>query len=242
MKLHRFNEEGIKEFADFLDALEVNPGIPIPNQLLTNPALALPVSASEEIQNITFKNRLDFAQHLDRILSTVTGCDVEADVGLWSWITLLYFDQVCPAESNGFRKIRERARYIPAVSNFRKYYRHLLAGPYRVYRAHRNAPETALILLCGPLHRPGDIVEQIVARQEIITNPNAVALATKIYYDTETGSFRRGAASKGKGSARRLADVMNQFDVTWDLYWMTSENLLQKLPDEFENFRSKTRS
>jgi hypothetical protein len=164
---------------------------------------------------------------------------VERDAGLWGWLSLYYFDQVCPKDVNGHRKVRERARYIPAVSDFRKYYRHLLAGPYRVYRAHRLAPDNALVLLCGPLHRPGEIVEQLIARQEIVTNPNAVGLATKIYYDASTGSFRRGAAAKGNGSARRLADVLNQFDVTWDLYWMAPARLLAKLPAEFEKFTRK---
>jgi hypothetical protein len=92
-------------------------------------------------------------------------------------------------------------------------------------------------LLCGPLDKPGEIVEQLVARQEIITNPQAVALATAIYFDNTSGSFKRGAAGKGRGSARRLADVLNQFDVTWDLYSMAVTGISTKLPREFDRFR-----
>jgi hypothetical protein len=181
---------------------------------------------------------MDAARYLDAILSNVTGCDVERDVGLWVWLTLFYFDQVCPPDGNGRRKVGAYARYVPAVTNHQKYYRHLLAGPYRVLRAHRSNPDRALVLLCGPLYRPGDIVEQLVARQEIVTNPNAVEVATAIYFDPQRGSFRRGAAGKGAGSARRLADILNQFDVTWDLYSMSVPDILAKLPKEFDRFRA----
>jgi hypothetical protein len=93
------------------------------------------------------------------------------------------------------------------------------------------------VLLCGPLDRPGEIVEQIVARSEIITNPHAVEVATTIYFDPKSGSFKRGAAGKGGGSVRRLADILNQFDLTWDLYWMSAVSILAKLPGEFDRFR-----
>jgi hypothetical protein len=93
------------------------------------------------------------------------------------------------------------------------------------------------VLLCGPLFRPGEIVEQIVARSEILTNANAVEVATAIYFDPRSGSFKRGAAGKGGGSVRRLADVLNQFDLTWDLYWMSAAGILAKLPGEFDRFR-----
>jgi hypothetical protein len=237
MKLQRFNDEGINRFAQFLDSLSVDPSLALPTDLLTDVACAVPVPPGPEVDPKQFTSRMDAARYLDGILTGVTGCDVERDAGLWAWLSLFYFDQICPPDGHGRRKVREQARYIPAVTNFQKYYRHLLAGPYRVFRAHRKNPDRALVLLCGPLHKPGDIVEQIVSRQEIITNPHAVELATTIYFDPKSGSFRRGAAGKGGGSARRLADVLNQFDVTWDLYWMSAIGILGKLPKEFERFR-----
>lgn len=237
MKLHRFNEEGINRFAQFLDALSADPALALPTDLLTDPAYAVAIPSSPEVHPKQFPNRMDAAKYLDNILSDVTGCDVDRDAGLWAWLSLFYFDQVCPPDGNGHRNVREQARYIPAVTNYQKYYRHLLAGPYRVYRAHRTNPDRALVLLCGPLHKPGDVVEQLVSRQEIITNPHAVELATAIYFDPKSGSFKRGAAGKGRGSARRLADILNQFDVTWDLYWLPSVGIVGKLPKEFDRFR-----
>ena len=34
----------------------------------------------------------------------------------------------------------------------------------------------------------------------------------------------------------RLADYLSQIDVTWDLYLLTPEELLWRLPKEFEDF------
>jgi hypothetical protein len=237
MKLHRFNDEGITRFQQFLDGLSADPTLPVPGDLLADPRCAVTVPPGPEVDARQFGSRMEAARYLDDLLSGVSGCDVQRDAGLWAWLALFYFDQVCPQDGNGHRKPGEPARYIPAVSNYQKYYRHLLAGPYRVFRAHRSDPNRALVLLCGPLHKPGEIVEQIVARQEIITNPHAVELATTIYFDPVTGSFKRGAAGKGRGSARRLADILNQFDVTWDLYWMAPGAILAKLPREFDRFR-----
>lgn len=240
MKLHRFNDEGLAYFIQFLDALALNPAAGIPIDLLADPRYVLAVPPSPDIEARLFANRMEAAKYLDEILSRVTGCDVERDAGLWAWLTLFYFDQLCPPDGHGRRKVGQRARYIPAVTDYQKYYRHLLGGPYRVLRAHHDDPKRALVLLCGPLHKPGEVVEQLVARQQIITNPHAVEVATAIYFDPRSGSFKRGAASKSGGSARRLVDVLNQFDLTWDLYWMSAISILSKLPGEFDRFRPST--
>lgn len=237
MRLHRFTPEGVAQFSLFLSELKSNPRTAAPTQLLTDESVATLVPSSPELINLPFASRMDAARYLDSVLSQTSDCDVDRDVGLWTWLTLFFFDQMCPPSSQGQRKVGEIVRYIPAVDDYRKYYRHLLAGPYRVYRAHRADPSRALILLCGPLHKPGEIVEQVVARQEIITNPSAVDVATRMYFDLPRGTFKRGAAGKGKGSARRLADVLNQYDVTWDLYAMSAEALLGRLPKEFDRFR-----
>ncbi len=236
MRLRRFNDVGIARFGAYLDGLAADPALPPPAALLEDDEASAPLPGDAVPIAAKFANRMAAARTLDELLSKVTGCDVERDGGLWTWLTLFYFDSVCPKDGNGRRKAEARARYIPAVTDYQKYYRHLLAGPYRVFRAHRTDPDRALVLLCGPVHRPGEIVEQLLSRQEIITNPSAVEAATEIYFDKAKGGFRRGAAGKGAGSARRLAAVLNQFDLTWDLASMTAQQLMERLPREFDRF------
>ncbi len=173
-----------------------------------------------------------------RLLSGSGISGVEKDKGLWAWLSLFFFEQLCPTDKLGRRQPKERARWIPATSDFRKYYRHLLAGPYRIFRAHRDNPERALALLSGRLDTPGEVAEQMAARQELVTNKAVVALATNLYIDPATRRLRLGAAGKGPGSARRLSDVLRQFDVTWDLYTMQASDLMAMMPEEFRRFQS----
>lgn len=64
-------------------------------------------------------------------------------------------------------------------------------------------------------------------------------VATDLYVDPSTGKAKSGAGGKGPGSARRLADMVNQLDLTWDLYAMFPKGLLTLLPKEFDRFRPK---
>jgi hypothetical protein len=161
--------------------------------------------------------------------------NIESDQGLWTWLSLFYFDELYPPAARVRRKPGERARWILNTSG-RRYYRHLLAGPFLIYKSHRDNPDRAMVLLCGPLADPGEIVAQIASRQEIVTNRGLMEAAKMLYYDSSNRKPKRGAASKTKGAARRFADVMNQFDVTWDLYSLEAADVIRLLPDEFSRF------
>jgi len=222
----------------FLDSLTTDTPMPWPDGLLTDADATEAIEPEIEVEDRSFSNRFEVGQYLNDLLGDSGIDNIEYDRGIWAWLALFFFDQLCPADSHGRRRPGERARWIPAIGNFRKYYRHLLAGPFRIYRAHREEPERALVLLCTPPHSPGDIVEQLASRQEIVTNAAVMKAATHLYVDPDTGQPKRGAAGRAGGSARRLADVLNQFDMTWDLYSMSWNSITVMLPQEFERFQS----
>jgi hypothetical protein len=236
MKLRRLNAEGLRLFAEYLDALKATPALPPPVALLTDDATS-EQAASVEIARQTFGSRFAAGQWLHDTLEAARLADVARDAGLWAWLSLLHFDEVCPPDGRGHRKPGERARHIPDVGNFQRYYRHLLAGPWRIYRTHRDDPARALVVLCQPLHTPGDLVEQLASRQELVTNRAFLAAATTLYVDPQTQQPKRGGGGKSRGTARRLADFCNQIDVTWDLYALSPGELLAKLPKEFQRFQ-----
>lgn len=115
----------------------------------------------------------------------------------------------------------------------------MLAGPYYIHRAHKEEPDRALAVLCGDVGKMGDIVEQLASRQEMVTNPGVMRAATTLYVDEDTRTQKRGAGGKGAGSPRRLASVLKQFDLTWDLFTMTGDEIVAMLPGEFARFRKK---
>lgn len=238
--VRRLNGVGIARMAEFLDSLTTDTPQGVPTAILTQPETSGPLAVSVNVEQQTFGARFHAAQYLNDCFTETGLQNAEADCGLWAWLALFYFEELCPAGSGGRRKPGERARWIPDIDNFQRYYRHLLAGPYRIFRAHRDDPCRAMALLCGPLDRPGEIVEQLASRQEIVTNRGVMACATRLYVDPDNNRPKRGAGGKGGGSPRRLADVLNQFDVTWDLYSLTADGLLDLLPGEFNRFRPST--
>lgn len=240
MKIRKLTPEGIAKFSEYLDLLENEPRRLVPIHLLEDSACSEVFGSPTEIQKQTFGTRYAAAESLDETLAKTGMADMERDVGLWAWLTLLFFDELCPLNKFGERELRERPAYIPEPQNFQRYYRHLLLGPFLIFRAHRDAPKRAMALLCKPLPIIDDIVAQLASRQEIVSNPAVVELATHLYFDPASGTTKKGAGGKGGGSPRRLADILWQFDVTWDLYAMSLKEFWAVLPKEFEKFRPTT--
>jgi hypothetical protein len=237
MKLRAFNDAGITTFQNYLAALRTDPSLAVPDRLLVDDAFSDEIDDSVEFEVQPLDTRLDAAKYLWTLLEGTGLKQPERNKGLWAWLSLCLFSSTCPAEANGARKPGADARHIPEVGNYLRYYRHLLLGPYIIYRAHRDSPESAMALLCQKLNRPGDVVEQLSARQQRISNRTFLAVASKFYVD-QTGRQRRGAQSKTRGSALRLVKVANQFDVNWYLYAMKPDEFVSLLPKEFDKFKT----
>lgn len=236
MKLRRLTAIGLERFNEFLDSLNTPVPHEVPSWLLNGPETSTALGVEIQVEAIVFETRFELAKYLDSKLTDSGLKNFERDVELWAWLALFYFDQLCPPDDDERRHPGERARWIPAVEDYRKYYRHLVAGPYWIYRAHRDKPSRVLAVLAGSVDQPGDIAEQLASRQEIVTNKAAMELATALYIDQESQRPKKGAAGRGPGSARRLADILNQFDLTWDLYAMHIAAMLKMMPKEFNRF------
>lgn len=239
MKLRRFNEAGIAAFQNYLAALRADPRLTPPDHLLSDDALSSPVEGGVEAQPAALSTRLDAAKFCCEMLDEAEFRRPERDKGFWAWLSLFFFGSTCPADTAGARKPGADARHIPEVGNYLRYYRHLLLGPYVIYRAHRNQPAVAQVLLFQPLHRPGDLVEQLASRQQRVSNATFLASATRLYLGSD-GRMKRGGGGSGRGSPRRLTRVANQFDVNWYLYAMKPEEFVGLLPKEFDKFKSMT--
>lgn len=170
------------------------------------------------------------------LLKTFGEHDDQMDAGAWSWLALDQFDMLCPVIA-GSRKLREDARYLLEADDYRKAYRHLLAGPYLLMQAHRGDPGSVQGLLATSPDAPGEVYEQLAARKYTVTSRAVVQTATFLYFDMITGKLKRGAGGSAAGSPRRLSEVLQQFDLTYDLQAIPATRLLSILPKEFDRFK-----
>lgn len=235
LTLRRFNEQGIKAFIEYLEALKASPAAAPPMELLDRPTLTLPLDKPIQVEPRPFTNRLDFAQWLDAAAVQAQADIPATDPGFWSWLSLALFDQVCPPK-NGRRKVGERARYIPAFTDWKRRYRHLLANSYSILQIHKADPARSLVVLGSELHKPGEIYEQFASRLELISCPGVMGLATLLFVDMETQTRKAGASGK---AARRLGKLLNQYMRTWDVAVMEPASAAKLLPKEFRRFISE---
>jgi hypothetical protein len=214
MKFRRFNEAGIAAFGEFLATLRASPAAPVPNDLLTNPQLTEPLANQIEAQlPAAFASRMEFARWLHAGGSASRADVPRDDVGFWAWLSLALFDQVCPADVAGKRKPGADARHIIHAADWKRRYRHLLQNAYEIYYLHRDDPSRALVGLVNPLHKPGELTEQINGRQEIVTCPGCMSLATFLCVDSQ-GNRRKGASGE---FANKFGKSVNRISRTFDL-------------------------
>lgn len=235
MRLRRLKDDGVAEFAAYLSNLQADSSLPAPTWLLTDASRSEEVQGGIEIENRAFETRFEAASYLAPRVSTIV--NVDRDAGLWAWLALFYFDQICPAAPDGSRKVGEQARYIPLIDISRRYYRHMLLGPVSMYRAHLDHPERLLGLLSSPMDvATSETYRLFIENPSLIACKSIVEVATTLYYDPEGRKLKRGAGSKDAGGCRRLIDFLQQVDCTFDLPALSKEHLAQMLPREFERF------
>lgn len=245
MPLRRFKESGIHLFAQYLTELKAGGTAAPPIWLLTDDVHTEVVEPETDVPNATFANRLAAAKHLDELFTRAELSEVSRDVGLWAWLSLRYFDQLCPADKSGRREPGQFSdgayvRLIPAVGANRRYYRHLLLGPYMIFRTYHDSPAMAMSLLVDPPHvATAEAYRLFVENPSLISCRAAVGVATALYFDSDANKMRRGYGRKTGGGCRRLVQVLQQLDLTFDLYSLSVERLLGLLPSEFDPFRPR---
>ena len=238
MKLRMLTDNGIAAFTKYLHELKEDAKLPIPESLLKEEAgMSEPLTTTAKVEQRVFPSRFAAAEYLYKILSKSNIPDIDKNRGLWTWLTLYYFDQLCPADKQGNRMPGEDARYIPLLSNARRYYRHLQYGSYALYRMYSDTPHVLPVLLMSPLSvGTSEMYRMFIQNTEILAARSAISVANRLYYDPTKNKMRRGAGSKINGSVRRLIDYLQQIRLTFDIHSIEDNHLFDMLPREFDSF------
>ncbi|MEX0608150.1 MAG: hypothetical protein WD016_04490 [Balneolaceae bacterium] len=243
VKIRKFNRSGLQVFEDLLDDLISNPSHAEWNtslkmkidKILFDNEITSEFGDYEIDRDKEFENRYDFGEYLYGIFKSK---HVEKEIGMLSWLALLFFDQICKKSGKNNRlQILSKYRYIPEIENSWRFYRHLVLTPILVWQ---RLKEDSILLLSNPLYESGDAVEQLMSRQDFIANDKILTVARKLYIDEIKRKPKSRAFSDSEpGNAKRLArDIVPQLSMTYDLYEAPVNQILTLLPDEFDKWKN----
>ena len=188
--------EGIARFRAYLEALRSASRADPPRECLDDPVCTSDLSAQARVDAKPFASRWGIAQHLSERLAPVPPEEVEDNAGLWSWLTLFYFDQLCPRQPDGARKPGRDYRHIPDFSSLYRH-RHLLYGSFAVYRRHRGY---AILVLSGPPHFESALYQEITSRQDLLASRGVIEAPHA--FASLRSSCPRGGYPKSPADAR----------------------------------------
>lgn len=230
------NGAGIDRFRAYLELARTGAPEDPPRNLLVDPTCTEELSAEVQVEPVRFASRWGAGEYLWQKLAPLPPEEVEANRGLWAWLALFFIDQIAPRRPDGTRRPGRDYRLVPDF-DFRHRYRHLLFGPFAVYRRHRGH---AILLLSGPLHAEPALYPEITSRQDLIASRGAIEALNALYLDRSRGLPKRGAQAPGEhpGTLRRFVRVLQQLDLTYDIYGMPGSAIVDLLPPEFAVWRS----
>lgn len=201
-----------------------------------NPAIAKRIAGTSNFEISEWKTSIEMA---NAVLAAAGSANVRSllnQVGLWGWLSFVCRDVVYPRKKDGKRKLGEVWRWYPSdPGDYQKAQRHLIRMPVLLQSAFG---EDAEHLLLGSPSTLGELREQLTSQQDMF-HPSFQRAARLLYLDKTSGKLRRGAAGKRGGASRRLRQVRRQLDVTWDLFALAPEQIIDKLPKEFDQFKPK---
>jgi len=233
--LRTLTKEGIRKFEEYIGNMRSDPHAVYPN-LNIDPYSSQFQQHVEFDENKKFATRMEMANYLHECFNdagierkNVIGVGTE---GLWTWLAYVWFKQI----TDQGKKVLRTERYL-CSSNWNRYYVHLIAGAYYLFSSALGGHESRLFL-CSPPYTLNDFNDHMACYQYIVGYPNIVDVAHCLYWDNGSNSPKKGAESiRNPGNIRRFSKVISQLELTYDVYSMEPNRILQLLPSEFDNWR-----
>lgn len=233
MFVRQFNANGIEAFREFLTEARNDPSLPAPSQLLEDRKLTELVSPQINIEPKKFLLRREAADYFIKLLEPLPPNMVQRNSGLWTWLTLFFFDEVCPP-IDGKRTVRNDYMYIFAANNSRYFYRHLLFISW--YAARLARPYDRLYTEV-PLSKGNQLTEHVMKRLYITRIPCIFEVLDRLYWDPERNKPRSGIVNthiiKPGDIGNRFPIRIQQLEKTYDLVSLTADQLIELLGKEF---------
>lgn len=237
MKIRKLNKSGIIEFERFIENLRNGGKQNTPDHLLTDPSTSEVLEVDLELEKGSFSNRYELGIYLVEKLNDMDMQKIIGDSGFWSALALFWFDQLCPLKADGSRKPSMVYNYILS-ENYNHRPRHAIFTTWQLVELYG---EHSRYLLSRELPVRGELIEQLMARQYFLSCTGVMQAASTLYYDPERKTFKKGAAGRtSAGCVYRFVSWLQQLEINYDLFSISSDDLINLMPKEFERFKVVT--
>jgi hypothetical protein len=234
IQVRRLTDEGIRQFADYVDKQRAGDQPELPVHLLNDPDTSAEVSPTISLGDEDFATRFDLGAYLVDVIGDENIQHLAGDAGFWSWLALYWFEQLCPEDADGNLKPAMVYNYVLS-SNYKHRYRHAVYTTWQLVNAYGDS--SRFLLSRKPSVR-GELIEQMMARQYYLSCRGVMEAAAELYWDPEANTFKRGAAARtAPGCVSRLVLWLQQIELTYDIFSMTREQILDLMPGEFDRFK-----
>jgi len=234
MEIRRFNSKGIESFREALAICRDDPRADVSTELLTNNELSEVLAPAIDVELRNFATKRHAAVYCNQLFGSLSKQELLNDSGLWTWLSLYYFDVVCPKQA-GERKVRNDYTYIFEPKSSRHFYRHLLFVSWRILDI---APTYNRLLLNSSISSLDKFTTEVVKRLYLTRIPCFFEVLDRLYWDESIGRARPGVTNFAKVTAGNLAHRLpvriRQLEKTYDLQSLTADQLIELLGEEFQ--------
>lgn len=235
MKMRKLNKSGIKEFERFIANLRGGGQQNTPDYLLTDPSTSEPFEWELELEYGAFATRYELGVYLAKKLKGVDAHQIMGDSGFWSALALFWFDQLCPQKAGGSRKPSMVYNYVLS-EHYNHRPRHAIFTTWQLVDLYGDFSH---FLLSRELPVRGELIEQLMARQYFLSCTGVMQAASTLYYDPDRKTFKKGSAGRtSAGCVYRFVNWLQQLEINYDLFSISSSDLVGLMPKEFDRFKT----
>lgn len=235
-RARRLTPAGVLRAKEHLAALRADLEMPldVPDEILSDSRYAKVFNDAPMVSHHPLRTRHDAADLMVEIVDQMQEKPFD-DMPFWSWMGMYFLPDILDIETRRSKISKADETFVvegKSAAPSRNAYRHYL---WTAWRLRERFGEDVQHLLDRDIMDIGDLFRLSTNSRRVFNATGIVPLIMQLY--TRNGRTKRGH-SRGVGSIRHLLRVLDQLELTHDIYGMPAEALAEILPPEFDRWKT----
>ncbi len=235
--LRALNAEGIERARAFLEGLREHPegDRAPPHELLYSNRYSCPFPLDVRVEPRAFHTRREAGEYLSSVLKPVERTVID-NAGVWSGLGMYYFSDMAPENlsPNNMTIIFESGEHTSNAGRSElQRYRNYLWASWRLFEQHG---DSAAFLPDQDITSWDDLSQRSFGSRLVFSSVGVVQLILLLYTE---GDRKKKGYSLDRGGMRHLLRTLPQLELTYDVYGMDPDALLEILPEPFHTWTAQ---